>query len=85
VPELSDPRHKKLVFYCVGCRAFRITYEPEKDKLFTMLLDGIDLNNILPSYIQKRLNEKSVDGIPLSASRRDMVQRAPSQAGEIPG
>ncbi len=59
ISEMSEPRFRKLVFYCHNCKAFRITYEPEADKLFTMLLDGIDFSNILAPHIKERLSSKN--------------------------
>lgn len=61
VSEMSEPRFRKLVFFCHGlnCKAFRITYEPEPDKLFAMLLDGIDFSNILSPSVKKRLYSKN--------------------------
>ena len=59
ISEMSEPRYRKLVFYCKNCKAFRITYEPDKEKLFTMLLDGIDFNNILAPNIQERFLMKN--------------------------
>ncbi|MGI0090519.1 MAG: hypothetical protein ACREBS_02310 [Nitrososphaerales archaeon] len=56
IPEMSEPRYRKLVFYCHNCRAFRITYEPDKEKLFAMLLDGIDFGSILAPKIRQRLS-----------------------------
>jgi hypothetical protein len=56
VSEMSEPRYRKLVFYCHHCRAFRITYAPDKEKLFTILLDGIDFSNILAPHIKKRFS-----------------------------
>ena len=55
VSEMSEPRYRKLVFYCHHCRAFRITYEPDKEKLFTML-DGINFENVLAPHIKERLS-----------------------------
>jgi hypothetical protein len=69
VSEMSEPRYKKLTFYCHNCKAFRVTYEPSKDKLFTILLDGIDFSNILAPHIQKRLNSESASLVsPLDTS-----------------
>ena len=59
ISEMSEPRYRKLVFYCKNCRAFRITYEPDKEKLFTMLLDGLDFNNVLAPHIRNKLETKS--------------------------
>lgn len=53
VSEMSEPRFRKLVWYCDKCRAYRITYEPSKDKLIAMLLDSIELDNILAPRKEK--------------------------------
>jgi len=73
ISEMSEARFRKLVFYCHNCKAFRITYEPGTDKLFVMLLDGIDFSNILAPHIQKRLNEKSQVSISPLATKGDIT------------
>lgn len=59
LPEKSNPRGRKLVFYCKNCKAFRLIYEfPSKD-ILSVLLDNIDLKNILPSEFQEEPRSKN--------------------------
>jgi hypothetical protein len=69
--QFSEPRYKKLVFYCGKCRAYRVTYEPDKEKLLTMLLDGIDMDNILSPRKSKELFSDNgiVTSAPLTKDR----------------
>jgi hypothetical protein len=62
VSEMSEPRSRKLVLYCHHCEAFRITYEPDKEKLFTMLLDGITFENVLAPHVKERLSPSQKRG-----------------------
>lgn len=77
ISEMSEPRFKKLVFYCHTCKAFRITWEPGPDKLFTMLLDGIDFSNILAPHIQKRLESKNDISLSPLVTKGDRSKQGP--------
>jgi hypothetical protein len=80
VSEMSEPRYRKMVWYCAICSqrtgrgVFRITYEPDQDNLFIMLLDGIDFSNILPPHIQRRLSEKTGDLVSPFDTRRSIIK-----------
>ncbi|GEM_PF-2464236 len=56
-PEHSNPRARRLSFWCEKCRAFRFVFEfPSKD-ILTILLDSIELSNILPTRFKNEVKQ----------------------------
>ena len=75
--ERSNPRAKKLTFYCQRCKAFRFTFEfPSKD-ILTVLLDSIDPTNILPREFQKDVKPVVENPISPSVTSENIVTTPP--------
>ncbi len=81
--ERSNPRAKKLCFYCPKCKAFRFTFEFQSKDILTIMLDSINPADILPSEFAKEEKPVSQKQISPHVTSGDIIETPTLQASGI--
>ena len=81
-PQYSNPRARKLTFYCDKCKAFRFVFEFPSKNILTILLDSVDLKDILPEGFEKQSVDESANLISPSVTNEVILKEPPFRDGE---